>query len=197
MVDNDGKRSLGSGLMITTDGYVITAHHVINKMIDNNGQAKIKTQKGNIYQVSKENIWYNTNTDIAIIKATKPSFGYSKPIKIKVNQNSKLNKGEEVRILGFRDEQKYNTMGIITNPSYIWKQEDGNIVDDLFQTDARGKQGQSGGVITNGNGELIGIVVYSSRKNEEEIGVIGGAKLSNALNYINQIAAKKSAKMFK
>jgi len=196
MVDSDGKRSLGSGLMITTDGYVVTAHHVIDEMIDNGGKAKIRTQNGRTYPVTKENVWYNANTDIAIVKATKPS-AYSEPIKVKVDQDCRLSRGDEVRILGFRDGQKYNTMGIITNPSHTWKQDSGNVVRDLFQTDARGKQGQSGGVIANGNGELIGIVVYSSRSGTEDIGVIGGAKLSNAINYINQIAAKKSANMFR
>lgn len=87
-------------------------------------------------------------------------------------------------------------MGIVTNSSHTWEQKDGNVVYDLFQTDARGKQGQSGGIVANGDGELIGIVVYSSKKGEEDIGVIGAAKLSNTLRYINQIAAKKSAKMF-
>lgn len=196
MVDSDGKRYRGSGLMITTDGYVITAHHVIEEMIDNGGRAKVKTQRGSTYLVGRKNLWYNASTDIAVIKVTKLFGGYAKPIRVKVDQNCKLRKGDEVRILGFRDGQKYNTLGMVTNPSHTWRQEDGNVVHDLFQTDARGKQGQSGGVIANGDGELIGIVVYSSRKGEEDIGVIGGAKLSNALNYINQIAAKRSAKMF-
>jgi S1-C subfamily serine protease len=196
MVDSEGKRSLGSGLMITTDGYVITAHHVIDEMISNGGRARIRTQNGSTYPVSKENVWYNASTDIAVVKAAKSS-AYSEPVRVKVDQVCRLNRGDEVRILGFRDGQKYNTMGIITNPSHTWRQEDGNVVHDLFQTDARGKQGQSGGVIANGSGELIGIVVYSTRKGGEQIGVIGGAKLSNALNYINQIAAKKSANMFR
>jgi len=195
MVDSCGKRSLGSGLMITTDGYVITAHHVIDEMIKNGGRGRVKTQDGATYPVSTKNVWYNVSTDIAVIKASKAS-GYSQPIKVKVDQDCKLKKGDEVRILGFRDGQKYNTMGIITDQNHSWKQEDGKVIHDLFQTDARGKQGQSGGVIANGKGELIGIVVYASRRNGEDIGVIGGAKLSNALTYINQIAAKKSAKMF-
>ncbi|MFA6089317.1 MAG: serine protease [Candidatus Woesearchaeota archaeon] len=195
IVDNGNKVTKGSGLMITTDGYVITAHHVIDGMIINGGKAKIKLQNGKSYSVKKENVWYNKNTDVAVIKAAKGMY-FSRPIKVKVDQDSKLNRGDEVRILGFRDGQKYNTMGMVTNPSHTWKQDNGNVVYDLFQTDARGKQGQSGGVIANGDGELIGICVYSSTRNGEDIGVIGGAKLSNALTYINQIAAKKSAKMF-
>jgi len=196
MVYSNGKRSLGSGLMITTDGYVITAHHVIDGMIGNGGRVMVRAQNGIIYPVNKENLWYNENTDIAVVKATKPS-AYAEPIRVKVDQDCKLQRGDEIRILGFRDGQKYNTMGMVTNPNYTWIQEGGNVIYDLFLTDARGKEGQSGGVIANGNGELIGFVVCSLRKEGEDIGIIGGAKISNALNYINQIAAKKSAKMFR
>ena len=195
MVEGNGKTSLGSGLMITNDGYVITAHHVINEMIHAGAKAKVRAQNGSTYSVGKEDVWYDAGTDIAVIKAAKLS-GYARPIRIKVNQDCILNNGDEVRILGFRDGQKYNTMGMVTIPSLKWIKEEGTVVQDLFQTDARGKQGQSGGVIANSDGELIGIAVYSTTQHAENIGLIGGAKLSNALAYINQIAAKKSAKMF-
>ncbi len=195
-VDSDQGTKLGSGLMITSDGYIVTAHHVVDEMIRNERKARVRMQNGLLYNVSRENVWFNKSTDIAVIKAAKPS-SYPKPIRVKVDQDCKLKRGDEVRILGFRDGQKYNTMGSITNPSLVWRQDGGNVVSDLFQTDARGKPGQSGGVIANGDGELIGIVVYSATRTGEEIGVMGGAKLSNALAYINQIAAKKSAKMFR
>ena len=195
IVEGDKKINRGSGFMITTNGYVITASHVIERMRENDTGAKIMTQNGKSYKVTKENVWRSKGTDIAILKASKIS-ACPHPIKVKVDQDCKLKRGDEVRILGFRDGQKYNTIGMITNPSTTWGQGDGNVVKDLFKTDARGKEGQSGGVVANGNGELIGIVVYSSTKPGEAVGVVGGAKLSNALNYINQIAAEKSAKMF-
>ncbi len=195
IVNTDNRKISGSGLMITTDGYVITAHHVIKEMIENHGTAKVRTRRGVVYPVPGESIWYNKNTDIAVIKARRPC-AHSEPIKVKVDRDSKLKTGEEVRVFGFLNGQEYNTLGVVTNPSYEWTQEGGNVVYDLFQTDVRTKEGQSGGIVANGNGELIGIVVYSLKHSGEEIGVLGGAKISNALAYINQIAAKKSAKMF-
>ncbi len=195
-VDGDNGTKLGSGLMITTDGYIITAHHVVDELIKNGKKARIRMQNGLLYNLSRENVWFNVNTDIAVIKAY-TGVRYSEPIRIKVDQDCKLKRGDEVRVLGFRDGQKYNTMGVITNPNLVWRQDEDNVVTDLFQTDARGKPGQSGGVIANGNGELVGIVVFSSTNGTEEIGVMGGAKISNALSYINQIAAKKSAGMFR
>jgi len=189
------KVCLGSGLMITADGYIITAHHVIKDLIGNGGRATVKTQDNLVYNVPRENVWFNKSTDIAIIKALKP-LSSPAPVKILIDQKCDLQNGQEIRVLGFRDGQKYNTLGMITHSNYNWQQDDGNIVYDLFQTDARGKGGQSGGVIVNGLGELVGIVVYSSSSPGEEIGRMGGAKISNALSYINQIAAKRSSKFF-
>lgn len=195
------ERSVGSGLMVTTDGYVMTARHVIDCIIGNDGttakdgKIRVKTQKGRTYSVSYKNVWSNRATDIAILKATVFAV-FPSPVRIKVDQDGRVRRGEEIRVLGFRDGQKYNTIGIVTNENVTWNRS-GEPVYDLFQTDARGLQGQSGGVIVNGDGELTGIVVYSRTAPGESVGVIGGAKISNALNYINQIAAKRSAKMFR
>lgn len=195
-INHDKRSFLGSGLLITSDGYVLTAHHVVENLLHNGSQARITTQEGRSHPISKKNVWYNKETDIAIIKASTPG-GYSRPIRVKVDQNGVLRKGDEIRVLGFRDGQKYNTLGVITNPNFTWNKEDGSSVHDLFQTNAHGKQGQSGGVIANGAGELMGIVVCSAVKEKgDQMGLVGGARISNALKYINQIAARNSAKMF-
>ncbi|MBI4016942.1 MAG: trypsin-like peptidase domain-containing protein [Candidatus Aenigmarchaeota archaeon] len=186
-------RTRGSGLMFTTDGYVLTAHHVVEDLIGCMGSVKIKTQDGQEQYIKEKSMWYNEKTDIAILKVGKCTV--PAPIKIKVSQDGMLQKGDEIRILGFRDGQKYNTLGMITNPHFDYKSTK-KIIYDLFQTDARGLQGQSGGIIANGDGELIGIVVFGSIMEGEKISLIGGARISSALRYINHIAAKQSAKMF-
>jgi len=195
IVKNGKTISRGSGMMITTDGYVITAHHVIEDIVDNDCNVFIKQQNGVTYKAPREHACYNKHTDIAIIKAEVPSVR-SRPIAVKIDQDCNIKRGDEVRILGYRDGQQYNTMGMITVAKHNWKRDEKQTIYDLFCTDARGKEGQSGGIIANSNGELVGVVVYSSRTVGEEIGVIGGSRISNAIRYINQIAAKKSAKMF-
>lgn len=193
---NECQTSIGSGLMITTNGYILTAHHVIRDVLKgDNYKIKIKTSNGKTYHMQKGMAWYNKNTDIAILKVEKLFNGFAKPIKAKVDLSGKLSKGDEVRVLGFRDGQKYNSIGMVTNSSLVWN-NNGVQVTDLFQTDIRGKQGQSGGVIINGDGELVGITIFSKNNPGEKIGLVGGAKISNAINYINEIAAKQSAKMF-
>jgi S1-C subfamily serine protease len=185
----------GSGLMITSDGYIITAHHVVRDALEKNWKITVKTQIWKTYKVWWDAIHYNKSTDIAIIKASKPVFPI-KPIRAKVSQDDAIKRGEEVRVLWFRDGQKYNSLWMITKTNHNWKQSDENTVYGLFETDVRGKPGQSWGVIVNGDGELLGITVYATKSAGEEIGVIGWAKISHALSYINQIAAEKSAKIF-
>jgi len=90
IIENGNKTHLGSGLMITSDGYVITAHHVIKEMIESQGKAQIKMQNGKRYLIAKKDLHYNANTDLAIIKAKKLSY-YAEPIKVKVDLSSKLN----------------------------------------------------------------------------------------------------------
>lgn len=194
IIMREGKISYkGSGLMVATSGYVLTAHHVAEHM-KKGSKGFVKTQRGLEYEIKSDDVWYNNETDVAIVKAKTPR-EYARPAKIKVNLDGKIKRGDEIRILGFRDGQKYNTMGMVTRTG-ITQNLDGHNVHDLFETDARGKQGQSGGVIVNSQGELVGIVVYSSRSPCEDIGVIGGAKISHAMKYINQIAALESAILF-
>ncbi len=186
----------GSGLMITTDGYVITAYHVVED-IPPNGKIIIKTGEKKEYIVSRQNgIWYNRNTDLAILKAKKHSL-HPTPIKALVDRKDALKKGCEVNVIGYRDGHVRNSIGIITASRLRCKFKGSDYkIHDLFETDVRGKCGQSGGAIINANGELVGIVIYAFGKINKELGWIGGARISNALKYVNQIVAEKSSVMF-
>ena len=185
----------GSGLMITSDGYVITAHHVIKDAVTNKGQIVVRDQKRRSYPVNPKNVLYDKRTDIAILKARKIT-AYPAPMKILVNQVDDLRKGDEVRVMGYRDGQPWNPIGVIKNPKTRWQITEDRVIDDVFQTDAKVLGGQSGGVVVNGRGELVGIVLYSKPVSGEEVGLLGGGKILNALIYINQIAAANAGRMF-
>lgn len=66
----------------------------------------------------------------------------------------------------------------------------------MFETNANGILGLSSGPIVNEHGELVGIAIAISCTVGNEMGATSGAKIGNALNYINNIAAKKAAELF-
>jgi len=189
------KMHTGSGLLITSDGYIITAYHVIDDMIEKGGILEVRRQGAPVREVDKKNVWYDKATDLAVIKIRSTSTLHA-PSRIKVDLECNLRIGQEVRIFGFRDGQKYNTIGTITDTNVSTSLK-GEVVNDLFLTDARTLPGFSGGVAANSDGALIGLAIYGRHEPGKEVGTVGAAKVSNILTFINQITAKQSAKLFK
>lgn len=149
--------SLGSGVMLTEDGYIVTNYHVIES-----GTQYQVTVQGEVYDA--ELVGSEASSDIAVLKVTNGS-GFT-PITIGDSDNIKI--GEWVMSIGspFGLEQSVAT-GIVsaTSRSQIIDAETdayGNtgettIYPNMIQTDAAINPGNSGGALVNANGELIGI----------------------------------------
>ncbi len=152
--------SLGSGVIATPNGYIVTCNHVIEGAEDivvrlNDG----RVMKGKI-------VGLDSRTDIAIIKIT----GENLPT-ITWGDSDKLMTGSVVIAIGnpYGLNQTV-TMGIVsaTGRSGI------GLVDyeDFFQTDAAINPGNSGGALVNSKGELIGIndAIFSTTGGYQGIG---------------------------
>lgn len=139
------ERSLGSGVIVSADGYIVTNNHVVEKadeikvtLIDK------KTFKGRI-------VGADPKTDIAIIKIEATGLPT-----LTWGDSDKLQVGEFVLAIGSPYGLSNTvTMGII---SAVGRANVG-IADyeDFIQTDAAINPGNSGGPLVNINGELIGI----------------------------------------
>jgi S1-C subfamily serine protease len=189
-----GKWKSGSGLLLTTDGFVASAYHVIEPANKTIKDIRFLTRNGICYKIN--NATYLKDNDVTVLKADTIAEEI-KPSRIRINANPHLKKGEQVRVLGYRDGQQYNSLGIITNADVTWDRGELGKVDGLFETDVRGIQGQSGGVVVNKNGEVIGITVYTRAKSGEELGVVGASKMANVQRCIEEIIADSSSRMFK
>ena len=146
--------SLGSGVVISEDGYIITNYHVIE-----DSDALEVTIDGTVYEA--EVIGYDASSDIAVIKAQDAS-GLTA---IELGDSDELSVGEWVMSIGspFGLEQSVAT-GVVsaTNRSQILDssdEEDGEITiyTNMIQTDAAINPGNSGGALVNSDGQLIGI----------------------------------------
>jgi serine protease Do len=145
------EHGLGSGVIISPDGYIVTNNHVIDSAID------IHVTMSNREVYSAKLIGTDPLTDLAVIKID----GKNLP-SVPWGDSSKLRPGQLVLAfgnpLGFRFTV---TRGIISalnrpNPSGSDRHKPGQFI----QTDAAINQGNSGGALVDARGELIGINTF-------------------------------------
>ena len=136
---------IGSGVIITEDGYIITNNHVID------GSDKVWVTLNDKRKFEAKIIGADPNTDIALLKIDVTGL---QPIAYGNSDNVVL--GEWVLAVG----NPYNltstvTAGIISAKA---RQLGGKMdLESFLQTDAAVNQGNSGGALVNAQGELIGI----------------------------------------
>ncbi len=139
------EQSLGSGVIVSDDGYIVTNNHVIEKA------QEIKVLLSNKKDYKAKLIGADPKTDIAVIKIDAKGL-----TALPWGDSNKLKVGEIVFAIGnpFGLNQTV-TMGMI---SAVGRANVG-IADyeDFIQTDAAINPGNSGGALVNARGELIGI----------------------------------------
>lgn len=137
--------SLGSGVIVDPDGYIITNNHVIAKADE------IKVLLSDKREFTGKVIGTDPKSDVAVIKINAKNL----PV-VTWGDSDKLDVGEYVLAIGnpFGLNQTV-TMGIV---SAVGRANVG-IADyeDFIQTDAAINPGNSGGALVNSGGELIGI----------------------------------------
>ena len=139
------EQSLGSGVIVSEDGYIVTNNHVIEKA------QEIKVMLSNKKDYKAKLIGADPKTDIAVIKIDGKGF-----TALPWGNSDKLKVGEIVFAIGnpFGLNQTV-TMGVI---SAVGRANVG-IADyeDFIQTDAAINPGNSGGALLNARGELVGV----------------------------------------
>ena len=139
------QRSLGSGFIITSDGYIFTNNHVVEK----SDKIRVKLSDGREYDAKI--IGRDAQTDIALIRI-KPTERL--PV-AEIGDSDKLRVGEWVLAIGnpFGLEQTV-TAGIVSAKGRVIG---AGPFDNFIQTDASINPGNSGGPLFNMEGKVIGI----------------------------------------
>ncbi|MDD2541994.1 MAG: DegQ family serine endoprotease [Desulfuromonadaceae bacterium] len=140
------QQSLGSGIIIDKDGFIITNNHVV----DNADEIKVKLSDGREFKAKV--IGRDSKTDLALIKIS--SVFENLPI-LALGDSDKMRVGDWVMAVGnpFGLEQTV-TQGIISATGRVIGS---GPYDDFLQTDAPINPGNSGGPLVNLKGEVIGI----------------------------------------
>lgn len=147
------KLGLGSGVVITDNGYIVSNQHVVGNKYST---CYVALDDGKTYEGSV--VWADKNIDLAIIKINKGNLDY-----LNLGDSDSISLAEDIYAIGNplgMDFQKTVTKGIISalNRTIKIEEQDGNIyMEDLIQIDATINVGNSGGALINTNGELIGI----------------------------------------
>jgi serine protease Do len=139
-------RSLGSGVLISGDGYVVTNSHVIGSE-----KAAITVVFADKHEAPARIIGIDRATDLALVKVSKAS---QPPLQWGDSNRAKV--AEWVLAIGSPYQLNQTvTLGII---SALGRRNLGfSEYEDFIQTDAAINQGNSGGALVNTRGELIGI----------------------------------------
>ncbi len=138
---------LGSGVIISADGYIITNNHVIDKT----DKIKITLSNGKSYEGKL--IGTDPRTDIAVVKIDEKGLPA-----IKVANSDNIKVGQWAIAVGnpFSKSLSHTvTAGIISGMSRSSVGLDSDV--DFLQTDAAINPGNSGGALVNMSGELVGI----------------------------------------
>ncbi|MEP7098149.1 MAG: trypsin-like peptidase domain-containing protein [Dokdonella sp.] len=138
------EQSLGSGVIFTSNGYVLTNNHVINGADD----IQVLLDDGRVSQAQV--IGTDVETDLAVLKISATNLPA-----IAVPDDASADVGDVVLAIGNPvGLGKTVTMGIV---SATGRQLKMSAYEDFIQTDAAINAGNSGGALVNAFGELIGI----------------------------------------
>ena len=155
------QQSLGSGVVISADGYVVTNNHVIGE-----GDTEVTVAVGDRREERARIIGVDSWTDLALLKIEATGL----PV-IPWGDSSKLRVAEWVMAVGnpFSLNQTV-TLGVV---SALGRANVGIAqYEDFIQTDAAINPGNSGGALINARGELVGIntAIFSQSGGYQGIG---------------------------
>ena len=167
--------SLGSGVIVGADGFILTNHHVIEAADD------IEVTLNDGRQVKARQVGADPESDLAVLKVdlkNLPSVTFARP--------EQVNVGDVVLAIGnpFGVGQTV-TMGIV---SALGRSHLGiNTFENFIQTDAAINPGNSGGALVDIQGNLIGVntVIYS--RNGVSMGIGFAIPVSLARQVMEQI----------
>src|SRR3989339_958820 len=150
-------QSMGSGVIVTASGHIITNYHVI----ENASRIEVHCQSGATYEA--KGVGSDPFTDLAVIKIE----GKGLPA-ITMCPNDSIYIGEWTAAIGnpfgglIDDNKPTVTVGVVSAMGRQFTRESGigTKYKDMIQTDAAINPGNSGGALINCLGELIGINTF-------------------------------------
>ncbi len=179
--------SLGSGVIISEDGYVLTNEHVVRDA----DELKVTLPDGR--EVKGKLVGQDFTSDLAVIKIEGNKFPYAN-----LGNSDNLIIGEWAIALGnpfgylLDDPHPTVTVGVISALNRDMKRGTGEerVYRKMIQTDAAINPGNSGGPLVNADGEVIGIntFIFTTSRGSEGIGF--AIPVNRAKNILSDLISK-------
>jgi serine protease Do len=172
------QRSLGSGFIISEDGYIVTNQHVVGEA------AQIKVRLSDDEEYAANVVGTDDKTDLALIKINAP-----RPLPtVSLGTSSDLDIGDWVLAIGnpFGLEQTV-TAGIVSAKG---RMIGAGPYDDFIQTDASVNPGNSGGPLLDLRGEVIGINTAIFSQSGGNVGIGFAIPVDLAKSVLTQLREK-------
>ena len=177
-------QSVGSGFVITPDGYIVTNEHVAHNA------AKITVAFMDGSTLEARLIGGDEATDLALLKVDPPS---ALP-HLEFSASDHPIPGEWAIALGnpfglFEAAEPTVTVGVVSGVGRDFQPQENRIYRDMIQTDAAINQGNSGGPLLNALGEVIGVntFIYTSSTGGGSIGLGFAVPAGKARGIIDEL----------
>lgn len=164
----------GSGVIIASDGYIVTNNHVVE------GASKIEVTLNDKRLYEAELIGKDPSTDLALIKIKEIKLPY-----LIYGNSDELQIGEWVLAIG----NPFNLTSTVTAGIVSAKARDINIlgsnsaIESFIQTDAAVNRGNSGGALVNNDGYLVGVNAAIA----SQTGVYEGYSFAIPVNIVKKV----------
>lgn len=170
------ERGLGSGVIVSADGTILTNHHVIE------GATRIRIEMVDKRIFDAKIVGSDPPSDLAVLKIEAQNLPY-----LNLGNSDQVRVGDIVLAIGNPlGIGQTVTQGIISAKGRRTGLSDGSF-EDFLQTDAPINRGNSGGALINLNGELIGINSQILSTTGGSIGIGFSIPSNMAKNVLDQI----------
>jgi serine protease Do len=173
------QHALGSGVIVTTDGYILTNYHVVD------GADDIRVELTDDRTLSGKVVGSDKASDLALLKVTGSNLH-----PIALGNSDGVRVGDVVLAVGNPlGVGQTVTMGIISAKGRSTTVGDGGY-EDFLQTDAPINHGNSGGALVNTKGELVGINSQILSNSDGNIGIGFAIPVNMAKSVMDQLRMK-------
>jgi Do/DeqQ family serine protease len=170
------QQGLGSGVIVSGEGYILTNHHVVD------GAEEIRVELNNKRSYAARVVGSDRPSDLAVLKVDEPNL----PV-LAMGDSDRARVGDVVLAIGSPlGLEQTVTAGIISAKGRTTGISDGSF-EDFIQTDASINQGNSGGALISATGELVGINSQILSPTGGNIGIGFAIPVNMAKNVMEQL----------